>query len=186
MYCYSMHDSMTSTLQNAARETDRNSSAGLRQFPLLYLLYSLLLNQPPERQTETPALDLVSFLHFTCCTRFSSTSHTLALRLHLHASGRERQRARLHSRSISWRQVAREACGNSDTPRERHSREAPRGRHSRERVSAWRERLMGVPSNLAEHNKYLILFVERITCSPRASGASTLTFLLLCLISTMT
>jgi predicted metal-dependent enzyme (double-stranded beta helix superfamily) len=27
---------------------------------------------------------------------------------------------------------------------------------------------MGVPSNLAEHNKYLILFVKRITWSPRA------------------
>ena len=147
MYCYSMHDSMTSTLQNAARETDRNSSAGLSQFPLLYLLYSLLLNQPLpatretdrnssaglsqfpllyllyslllnqplERQTETPALDLVSSLYFTCCTRFSSSSHTLALRLNLHASGRERPRARLHSRSISWRQLARDACGNSDT-----------------------------------------------------------------------
>jgi hypothetical protein len=35
-------------------------------------------------------------------------------------------------------------------------------------VCAWRERLMGFPSNLAEHNKYLILFVERITLSPRA------------------
>ena len=133
MFCYSMHDSMTSTFQNAARETDRKSSAGRSQFPLLYLLYSLLLNQPLPATRDTdlttscfisipyigilrlPALDLVSFLHFTCCTRLSSTSHTLALRLNLHASGRERPRARLHSRSISWRQLARDACGNSDT-----------------------------------------------------------------------
>ena len=28
-----------------------------------------------ERQTENPALDVVSSLYFTCCTRFSSTSH---------------------------------------------------------------------------------------------------------------
>ena len=49
------------------------------------------------------------------------------------------------------------------------SREAPRERHKqRTCVCAWRERLIGVPSNLAEHNKYLILFVERITLSPRA------------------
>ena len=31
-----------------------------------------------------------------------------------------------------------------------------------------RERVVGVPSNLAEHNKYLILIPERITLSPRA------------------
>ena len=104
---------MTSTLQNAARETDRNSSAGFSQFPLLYCCTRFFLNQPLERQTETPALDLASFLYFTCCTRFSSSSHTLALRLNLHASGRERPRARLHSRSISWRQLARDACGHS-------------------------------------------------------------------------
>jgi hypothetical protein len=39
-------------------------------------------------------------------------------------------------------------------------------------VCAWHslkgERLIGVPSNFAEHNKYLILFVECITLSPRA------------------
>jgi hypothetical protein len=37
-------------------------------------------------------------------------------------------------------------------------------------VCAWRERLIGVLSNLAEHNKYLILFVERITSSTRAKN----------------
>jgi len=85
---------LCSLLLNQPPDRQTETPAGLSQFPLLYLLCSLLLNQPPERQTETPALDLVSFLHFTCCARFSSTRHTFALRLHLHASGRERQRAR--------------------------------------------------------------------------------------------
>jgi hypothetical protein len=68
-----------------------------------------------------------------------------------------------------WKQRYTERETSAEKRREGDiSREAPRETHKqRTCVCAWRERLIGVPSNLAEHNKYLIL-VERITWSPRA------------------
>ena len=72
------------------------------------LVYSVTLRNAVNNQSyDTPAKTLQgcshsrmtnpSLDHAHCCTRFSSTSHTPALRLHLHASGRERPRARRSS-----------------------------------------------------------------------------------------
>ena len=73
-----------------------NSSAGLVSFLYLSSESSHLIRITHRIRITHP----LSITH--CCTLFCSASHTLTLR------------------GVSERPIARDVCGNSDTPRERH------------------------------------------------------------------